>query len=365
MSENKKITTEPPGNSSVNDPFGDPPSQEKSNSFGMSTKALNKPSPDNLREEINTTTSKTGATIAIVSTNPRTRGALSHMTNKFYLSNMQVPYQEKAQVLETFGASAVSFLGQRATVYSFSGLAIDWPSGGDFPYTTMQGSSLIKLYQEHLRGTRLVKTDRIAVMRVMNHLIYGYPLSLQTGINAGSDKTQSFSMSWVVTDHSLAMPGVFNEEDLEKNYLPGYNNPEHAELLQLIDKFLEKYRELMIITISLPNGDEDEIILSESTPVQLYKRANFGEGAEKFTSKLEQKISQLLELLSPDNTDQFKELTSSITAKNTISTKVIDEAKSSGGVGTVLEIDSYYKLIIAGKHFADILIRVKQNILSN
>lgn len=178
-----------------------------------------KESPGNLREELNTTSDTAGATILIIGNEPgATKGVLKHITNKFYLSNMQMPYQEKAQVLETFGASAVSFFGQSATVYTFSGLVLEWPNDSANPASTMHGSSLIQLYNNHLRGSKLVKEGNIAVLRVLNHMIYGYPLAFNLGYSTEPDKTQSFSLSFVVTDHMLASPGMFTEKDLAKNY---------------------------------------------------------------------------------------------------------------------------------------------------
>mgnify|MGYP001196171518 CR=1 FL=1 len=43
---------------------------------------------------------------------------------------MALGLKEKAQILETFGSSNLSFFGQSTRVYNFAGAALDWNSQG-------------------------------------------------------------------------------------------------------------------------------------------------------------------------------------------------------------------------------------------
>lgn len=152
-----------------------------------------KQAPEALAEHLNSSSSQEGATLMVVDTDDKSK--ISHITNKFYLSNFSMQFREKAQLVETFGASSVSFFDDSIKVYNFSGQAIDYPSDSHAPYESMQQSSLIQLYNKHMRGTLLVKNNQIAVLKVMNHLIYGYPLNMTSRYSASQDKIANFSMS--------------------------------------------------------------------------------------------------------------------------------------------------------------------------
>tara|TARA_Y100000592_G_C5460592_1_gene313774 strand:+ start:78 stop:233 length:156 start_codon:yes stop_codon:yes gene_type:complete len=51
------------------------------------------------------------------------------------------------------------------------------------------------MYNNELRGTALVENNSIAVIKVLNHTIFGYPLVLQVNYDQGSDKFASFNLS--------------------------------------------------------------------------------------------------------------------------------------------------------------------------
>ena len=132
---------------------------------------------------------------------------------------MAIGLKEKAQILETFGSSNVSFFGQSTRVYNFAGAALDWNSqGGSKEY--WQASSIIQLYNQQLRGTALVRQNNIAVIKCMNHTIFGYPLALNVTYDQSSDKFASFGLQWLVTKHLLGAPGIVSESQLEANSSP-------------------------------------------------------------------------------------------------------------------------------------------------
>jgi len=139
---------------------------------------------------------------------------LYHMTNKFYLQTMEIASKERAQISNTFGASSVFLFGESVKIYSFSGVAVDYASQ-DEQGKLFHGTALLDLYNKQLRGTNLVDNDRIAVMKVMNHTIWGYPLNFTYRKSANREKTIEFGMSWIVTDHVLTASSVITNDDLE------------------------------------------------------------------------------------------------------------------------------------------------------
>jgi hypothetical protein len=86
------------------------------------------------------------------------------------------------------------------------------------PYKFFQASSLIKLYNEALSGSKLIKENKIAVLKIRNNLIYGYPLNLQIGSNSNADKLCNFSIAWVVSEHNLTGNGTVTKKELEGLY---------------------------------------------------------------------------------------------------------------------------------------------------
>lgn len=176
-----------------------------------------KEAPDRLAEQINHSSAPSGATILILDAGRNDE--IVHMTNRFVLAGFSMSFQEKVQILETFDASSVSFFGNTAKVYGFQGQAVDYPSTDNMA-STMHQSSLIHMYENQLRGTQLLKRGHIAVMKIMNHLVYGYPMNMDVSYNASSDKFTTFNLSWLVTQHTLSVPGWVSDRQLEQLYDP-------------------------------------------------------------------------------------------------------------------------------------------------
>lgn len=104
------------------------------------------------------------------------------------------------------------------------------------------------MYNNTLRGTALVESNQIAVIKVMNHTVFGYPLVLQVNYDQGSDKYASFSLSWVVTKHLLGVPGIVTENQLKSNYSPIQRNAISEILQNAITKITEAVEAAMIAT---------------------------------------------------------------------------------------------------------------------
>lgn len=188
------------------------PSQESSS---PAPRPQGKRSPQNLAEHINHRTNESGATVMILDQDNQDR--IEFITNKFILQTFQMQMKEKVQLLETFDSSSVSFFGDTVKVYQFSGSAVDYPSTDNMA-RTMHQTSIIDLYDRHLRGTKLLESNNIAVMKVMNHLVYGYPMRMNVNYSAQQDKFATFNLSWVVTDHDLSVAGWVSDRDMSRLY---------------------------------------------------------------------------------------------------------------------------------------------------
>ena len=185
-----------------------------------------KEGPSDLAEIINAET-EAGARLFVQNTRTNEMKA---QTSKFYLTSVQMSYSEKTQLLETFGASVVSFFGEKARVYNFAGTALDYASSdpnnrGKY----FHQSSLIKLYNSQLRGSLLVERGDIAILKIANHTISGYPLNFQVQYSAQMDKMANFAMSWLVTEHTLDLAGVVSEDDLDTMNVYGQTFSEQTQ----------------------------------------------------------------------------------------------------------------------------------------
>ena len=275
-----------------------------------------KTAPDNLANEIRTK-ANTEAVIMILDNS----GIIKHITNKFYLQSMQMSMREKFQLMETFGAANLSFFGEAARVYIFNAATVDAPSQdigisqGKYYYQ----SSILKMYNNVLRGSQLIKDDKIAVLKANNHLIYGYPLNLQVAYDAGRQPVTNFVLQFVVSEHSLELPGVVSEKYLEKMYsVDGHiNNRAIFDFLIRIDHILLKINGVLDTSVQ---GEEynsaGAIEMIENASFSWYNyqpdsmktaytsllSANVSALKTAFGSTLDGAISPLVHTKVPDNT---------------------------------------------------------------
>lgn len=148
---------------------------------------LSKTAPLDLKEHINATTDA-GAQLYVQTID----GAVVAQTNKFFLNAFSFGMKERTQLMETFSAPSIAFFGESVRIYNFAGTAVDY-AGSNGP--RFYQSSLIKMYNDMLRGTLLVERNQIAIITVLNHTIYGYPIAFQSNYSAQNDKMATFSMS--------------------------------------------------------------------------------------------------------------------------------------------------------------------------
>jgi len=145
-----------------------------------------KSAPTDLKEQINAQT-EAGAQLFV----QNNTGDIIAQTNKFFLGAFSFSMKERTQLLETFNASSIAFFGENARIYNFAGTAVDY-AGSRAP--RYYQSSLIKMYNDMLRGTLLVERKQVAIMMIANHTIYGYPLTFGSTYDASRDKVASFTM---------------------------------------------------------------------------------------------------------------------------------------------------------------------------
>lgn len=226
---------------------------------GFFPKAKDKEGPQNLMAQVNQSSVPSGGTIMVMS--QKDKGDIKKITNNLYITNINMSYQEKAQLLETFGASSVSFFGDTIKVYQISGQALDYPSTGPNPQITMHMGALNLLYNNHLRATRLIKDGNIGVIKIFNHLIYGYPMSLKTSYSSSSDKLASFSFNWLVIKHTQNLPGMFSEKDLED--LTSSSNLASTKAGMAALKYINDYLEFVQTNLIIKINSEGEVTENE------------------------------------------------------------------------------------------------------
>jgi len=230
-----------------------------------------KAAPSDLHELVQGTS--TGATLYLMSED----GTFTHATNKFFLQSFSFNVREKSQLVETFEGSSLSFFGEAVKIYNFQGVAVDHGAdgiiGGEIGADGFHLSALLKLYNDHMRATKLVANNQIAIMGIMNHTVMGYPISFSTQYNAAQDKMGSFSMQMVCVKHSLALPGVVEDRHLEMLATPLSTSQKGQTAINNIDE----------ITTAMGG-----IFLNKSFPILGKKKGGvFAEGASGIQNLLD------------------------------------------------------------------------------
>ncbi len=130
---------------------------------------------------------------------------ISHLTNKFWLTNVQEARSEKAQIMETFGEAAFFFFGERTKVYNFSGTTLETDSTLEqFSGKYLWSSSLVDFYDNHLRGTKLAENGEEALLLFRNMRLYGYITNFNVIHDAMAPQATQFSFSMIVRKHDFS-----------------------------------------------------------------------------------------------------------------------------------------------------------------
>jgi len=182
------------------------------------------------------------------------------MTNNFWLTSMAMSFKERLQITESFDSSHFMFMGNNIKLYNFSGFSIDGASSdAEDPGGLFYQSSLIKMYNERLRGTMLTKNNEIAVLSVANHVIKGYPTDFAVSYTAEAGNLTQFNFSWVVVDHYMELDGVVNDNRLTALYTPSAVGFTDSELAQL--KHHDEALELLIKGLNTNDSNYDNVFI--------------------------------------------------------------------------------------------------------
>lgn len=127
-----------------------------------------------------------------------------YFTDRFYLSNFTESRNEKLQIIETFGEPHITFFGEQVKTYQGQGFVLEADSSNFvFPNKYRWASSLNLFYEEHLRGSQLVKKNRIVILYVGNNVLYGYFANLNLATNANDPYKKQFSFNFIVVKHDF------------------------------------------------------------------------------------------------------------------------------------------------------------------
>lgn len=115
---------------------------------------------------------------------------------KFILQSAQESYNERSQVVETFGDYYVFFFGQRPVIYNFTGTLLNaknasWLNDWKF------------MYQNFLRGTKAVENNARIILTYGGRQIEGYILNTSNQSSASSEFGAQFSFQILVIDEKF------------------------------------------------------------------------------------------------------------------------------------------------------------------
>lgn len=114
-------------------------------------------------------------------------------TNTFLLQNINESFQEKFQVAETFGEPVLFLFDKRQQIFQYGGVLLDTQNW-------QWKEKFLDNYERHLRGTRAIKSNAIAILITNTAIVRGYILN--TGI-VQNDQTRGyvgFNFSMFVVD---------------------------------------------------------------------------------------------------------------------------------------------------------------------
>lgn len=147
-------------------------------------------------------------------------GDIKAATNKFLITQWQETRVEKLQVLETFNSSILNFFDEKTRAYVFAGVLLEGERTtpllerevSEVKHTYLWSQSFRKLWDDHLRGTKLVESNNIAIISMVNNVMFGYPVSLSLNTSAQNPDTVTFQMQFICTSQTVL------GERLEENY---------------------------------------------------------------------------------------------------------------------------------------------------
>lgn len=142
---------------------------------------------------------------------------IRHMTNKFYLTNHEETYSERAQIMESFSNPNFFFFGPKTPVHQFSGNLLESESVSSAPHKYLWASSLRELYKQHMRATVCAERGHEVLLSVENSQLFGYVVNLKLGHGAQNDSIIGFTFSMIIRDQRTINTDANELFSLEQN----------------------------------------------------------------------------------------------------------------------------------------------------
>lgn len=127
-------------------------------------------------------------------------------TNSFLLQSSAESFQEKYQISETFGEPVFFAFGERQKIFQYSGILFDtanWQWKEEF----------IDNYNRHLRGSKAIESDAVAILITNTAIIRGHLLNCSIGQATETQNFVSFSFSMFVQDRIPLEPIALSPQD--------------------------------------------------------------------------------------------------------------------------------------------------------
>lgn len=106
----------------------------------------------------------------------------------FLLQDVQMPFQEKAQVVETLADNyVIYYFGQAAVPFTFSGVVLN-------TFEDDQAVNMLRMYRDMLRGTHLARRRKLLRLRFNGMIVAGSVMGLSLNLAADSEMYLSFNM---------------------------------------------------------------------------------------------------------------------------------------------------------------------------
>lgn len=106
----------------------------------------------------------------------------------FLLQDVQMPFEEKVQVVETLADNyVIYYFGQAAVPFTFAGTVLNTVEDD-------QAVNMLRIYRDMIRGTQLARRRKLLRIRFNGMIVAGSVLSLHLGLGAESEMSLAFSM---------------------------------------------------------------------------------------------------------------------------------------------------------------------------
>tara|TARA_Y100001973_G_scaffold106820_1_gene188368 strand:+ start:2506 stop:3588 length:1083 start_codon:yes stop_codon:yes gene_type:complete len=138
----------------------------------------------------------------------------STTTTNFCLHSFDMQFQERAQVIQTFGANHTFFFGSQPTIASINGFLFN---SRNFNWK----NEWIANYQLYLRGTRCAETKSQVYLGFEDFVVRGFILSTNISVNADQPDMCPFSFTFLITDYldlTWHNPRHFDDNDNDKGF---------------------------------------------------------------------------------------------------------------------------------------------------